>query len=54
MKSPKDDFIFENPKSGEAAMRKNLPFYSKLAGHIRKAAQQFAAVNPEHARPNIS
>jgi hypothetical protein len=28
MKSPKDDFIFENPKSGEAAMRKNLPFTS--------------------------
>jgi large subunit ribosomal protein L30 len=53
MKAPKDDFVFENPRPGETAMRENLPFYRKLGGHVRKAAQQFDAVNPNHTRPNI-
>jgi hypothetical protein len=53
MKSPKDDFAFERPKPNEAAIRKNLPYHRKLAGHIRKAAQQLQAVNPDHASPNI-
>jgi hypothetical protein len=53
MKSPKDDFAFERPNPDEAAIRKNLPYHRKLAGHIRKAAQQLAAVNPDHASPNI-
>jgi hypothetical protein len=53
MKSPKDDFVFESPNPGEEAIRKNLPYHRKLAGHIRKAAQQFEAVNPDHNRPNI-
>lgn len=53
MKSPNDDFLFEYPKPADAAIRKNLPVHRKIGGHIRKAAQQFDAVNPDHARPNI-
>ena len=53
MKSPKDDFIFENPAPGDFAVRENLPFHRKLGGHIRKAAEQFDAVNPDHSLPNI-
>jgi hypothetical protein len=43
MKSPKDDFVFQTPQHGDVAVRENLPFYRKLGGHIRKAAQQFNA-----------
>jgi large subunit ribosomal protein L30 len=53
MKSPRDDFMFEPPEGGGAAVRKDVPFYRKLASHIRRAARQFDAVNPEHALPNI-
>jgi large subunit ribosomal protein L30 len=53
MKSPRDDFIFEFPEDGDAAVRKDVPFYRKLASHVRRAARQFDAVNPEHALPNI-
>jgi large subunit ribosomal protein L30 len=53
MKSPRDDYIFENPEPGEFAIRKDLPFHVKLGRHIRKAGLQFAAVNPGHDRPNI-
>jgi hypothetical protein len=53
MKSPKDDFIFENPAPDGFAVRENLPFHRKLGGHIRKAAEQFDAVNPDHSLPNI-
>jgi hypothetical protein len=30
-----------------------VPFYRKLASHIRRAAKQFDAVNPEHTVPSI-
>jgi ribosomal protein L30 len=53
MKSPKDDFVFERPKPGDRVIRENLPFYRKIAGHIRKAAKQFDAVNSDHSLPNI-
>jgi large subunit ribosomal protein L30 len=53
MKSPRDDFIFEAPAEGKAAMRENLPYYRKLGGHIRHAAEQFGAVNPDHKLPNV-
>ena len=53
LKSPRDDFIFENPNPSGVIIRKNLPFYRKLGSHIRKAAKQFDAKNPEHALPNI-
>lgn len=29
------------------------PVFNRLTAHIHKAAQQFAAVNPEHDYPNI-
>jgi hypothetical protein len=53
MKSPKDDFVFESLIPSEPSIRENLPFYRKLGGHIRKAAQQFHAVNPDHTAPNV-
>ena len=53
MKSPRDDFILETPDPSGVAIRRNLPFYRKLGSHIRKAAAQFDAVNPDHALPNI-
>jgi hypothetical protein len=53
MKSPRDDFIFETPAEDEAAVRENLPYYRKLGGHIRHAAEQFGAVNPDHKLPNV-
>jgi len=53
LKSPRDDFIFESPAEGEAAVRENLPFHRKLGSHIRYAASQFDAVNPNHGLPNI-
>jgi large subunit ribosomal protein L30 len=53
MKSPRDDFIFETPAEGEAVVRENLPFYRKLGSHIRYAAEQFRAVNPDHKHPNV-
>ena len=53
MKSPRDDFVFEKPAPGQAAIRKNLPFHRKLGSHIRHAGQQFDAVNPDHSLPNI-
>lgn len=53
MKSPRDDFVFEKPAPGEAAIRKNLPFHRKLGSHIRHAGQQFDAVNWDHSVPNI-
>lgn len=53
MKSPRDDFIFETPKDGAPAVRKNVPFYRKLASHIRRAAKQFDSVNPNHTLPNV-
>lgn len=53
LKSPRDDFIFEPPEPGGVAVRENVPFYRKLGGHIRKAAQQFDAVNPDHVQPNV-
>jgi hypothetical protein len=52
MKSPRDDVVFEAPESG-FVVRKNLPFYRKLGSHIRRAALQFDAVNPNHRLPNI-
>jgi large subunit ribosomal protein L30 len=52
LKSPRDDFIFELPQDG-SAIRENLPFHRKLGSHIRYAAQQFDAVNPNRALPNI-
>src|SRR5262245_10049219 len=52
MKSPRDDAVFEAPQSG-FAVRKNLPFYRKLGSHIRRAARQFDAENPNHKLPNI-
>jgi hypothetical protein len=53
LKSPRDDFIFEPPKEGEAAIRENLPYHRKLGSHVRYAAKQFDAVNPDHRVPNI-
>jgi large subunit ribosomal protein L30 len=53
MKSPRDDFIFENPSPGEFAVRKNLPFHRKLGAHICDAAAQLDSVNPDHRLPNI-
>jgi ribosomal protein L30 len=53
MKSPRDDYVFEKPAPGEAAIRENLPFHRKLGSHIRHAGQQFDAVNPDHSLPNI-
>jgi large subunit ribosomal protein L30 len=53
MKSPRDDFIFEEPPSGEFAVRKNLPFHRKLGAHICDAAVQLESVNPDHTLPNI-
>lgn len=53
LKSPKDDYILENPAPGDLAIRKNLPYYRKLAGHVRKASKQFHAVNADRAMPNI-
>lgn len=53
MKSPRDDFIFEFPEDGGPAIRKDAPFYRKLASHIRRAASQFDAVNPNRSLPNI-
>jgi ribosomal protein L30 len=53
IKSPRDDYMFERPHDGEFAIRKNLPFHRKLGSHIRYAASQFDAVNPDHGRPNI-
>jgi large subunit ribosomal protein L30 len=53
LKSPRDDSILETPEPGDAAIRKNLPFYRKLGSHIRHAASQFDAVNPDHGVPNI-
>jgi hypothetical protein len=53
MKSPRDDFVFEKPVAGQAAVRENLPHYRKLGGHIRHAAKQFGAVNSDHKVPNV-
>jgi|GEM_PF-136226 large subunit ribosomal protein L30 len=53
MKSPRDDFVFEFPGDGGPAIRKDVPFYRKLASHIRRAASQFDAVNPNRRLPNI-
>lgn len=53
VKSPRDDFILETPPPGGVAIRPNLPFYRKLGSQIRNASEQFEAVNPDHARPNI-
>jgi ribosomal protein L30 len=53
LKSPRDDFIFEPSEPCGVAIRENVPFYRKLGGHVRKAAKQFDAVNPDHALPNI-
>lgn len=53
LKSPRDDFIFDDPGPDGLAVRKNVPFYRKLGSHIRKAAAQFAAENPDHAFPNV-
>jgi ribosomal protein L30 len=52
MKSPGDDFVFARPEDG-VAIRKNLPFYRKLGSHVRYAALQFHAVNPDRILPNI-
>jgi large subunit ribosomal protein L30 len=53
MKSPRDDYIFEMPPDGGPAIRKNVPFYRKLGRHVRDAAQQLEAVNPDRKLPNI-
>jgi ribosomal protein L30 len=53
LKSPRDDFIFEPPQDGEAAIRRDLPYYRKLGSHVRYAAKQLDAVNPERTVPNI-
>jgi hypothetical protein len=53
IKSPRDDFIFEPPPAGEAAVRHNLPYHRKLGSHVRYAAKQFDAVNPDYRLPNI-
>jgi len=53
MKSPRDDWVLERPGSDDAIVRRNLPFHRKLGAHVRKAGQQFDAVNPEHNVPNI-
>jgi large subunit ribosomal protein L30 len=38
MKSPRDDYVFEKPAPGEAAIRKNLPFHRKLGSHSMPAS----------------
>ena len=53
LKSPRDDFVFGPPDENGVAIRRDLPFYRKIGSHIRKAAKQFAAVNPDHKLPNI-
>lgn len=53
MKSPRDDYMFETPSDGRPAIRKNVPFYRKLGRHVRDAAQQLEAVNPDRKIPNI-
>jgi hypothetical protein len=53
LKSPRDDFLFELPQQDGFAIRANLPFHRKLGSHIRYAAQQFDAVNPDREFPNI-
>ena len=57
LKSPRDDWIFDVPKDlkpGEirSEVREN-PAAHALARVIGKAAAQFDAVNPDHAKPNI-
>lgn len=53
MKSPRDDYVFQIPADGGPAIRKNVPFYRKIASHVRNASQQLKAVNPDHDLPNI-
>jgi large subunit ribosomal protein L30 len=53
LKSPRDDDVLQKPEPGGVAIRKNLPFYRKLGSHIRNAAAQFDAENPDHEHPNI-
>ena len=53
LKSPRDDDVFDRPAPGQVAIRKNLPFYRKIGSHIRKASQQFEAVNKQHGVSNI-
>jgi hypothetical protein len=53
VKSPRDDYVLATPPPGGVAIRRDLPFYRKLGSQIRNAADQLAAVNPDHARPNI-
>jgi large subunit ribosomal protein L30 len=53
MKSPRDDYVFENPLPGEMAVRKDLPFHVKLGRLTRKAGLQFVAANPDQSKPNI-
>jgi len=53
VKSPRDDFAFEGPASGEVVIRRNLPYHRKIGSHIKQAAAQFQAVNPSHDHPNI-
>jgi large subunit ribosomal protein L30 len=51
MKSPRDDFVFEKPVPGEAAVRKNLPFHRKIGSHIRGRAicrRESGSQRPEH------
>lgn len=53
LKSPKDDYVFGPPNEKGFAVRENVPHYRKLGSHIRHAAEQFKAKNPEHKLPNI-
>jgi hypothetical protein len=46
MKSPRDDYIFEFPTDGGPAIRNDVPFYRKLASHIRRAARQCDKLAP--------
>jgi large subunit ribosomal protein L30 len=52
MKSPRDDYVFALDQDG-IGIRRNLPHYRKLGSHIRQAAAQFDAVNPDHCLPNL-
>lgn len=53
LKSPRDDYIFETPPPGQAAIRKNVPFYRKIGSFIKRGAMQLDAVNPNRAYPNV-
>jgi hypothetical protein len=57
VKSPRDDWLDEQLDQTDAfeiagGLRAD-PVFSRIARHVKKAASQFEAVNPDHDLPNI-